>query len=83
MRGPHLQSQVTHQLRGHVTNQKRYISTFARPMDPKLSMVMTIVRRPHPQIDVKLQYHGHLTNKQGYISTITKPMDPELSRIVT
>ena len=35
MRGPHLQSYVTQ--RSHVTNQKRYISTFTRTMDPKIS----------------------------------------------
>ena len=32
---------MTHQQRGHVTNQRRYIPTFSKPMDPKLSMVMT------------------------------------------
>ena len=41
MRETHPQSHVTHQPRGHVTNQRRYISTFARPMDPKLSRVVT------------------------------------------
>ena len=41
MRGPHLQSHVTHKPRGHVTNQKRYISTFTRPMDPKLNQLVT------------------------------------------
>ena len=42
MRGPHLQSHMTHQPRGHVTNQKRYIYTFTRPMDPKLSRVASL-----------------------------------------
>ena len=37
MRGPQLQSHVTHQPRGHVTNQKRNLSTFTRTMNPKLS----------------------------------------------
>ena len=41
MRGPHLQSHVTHQARGHVRNQKRYISAFTRPMDPTLSQLVT------------------------------------------
>ena len=41
MRGAHLQSHVTLRYRGHVTNKKRYISTFTRAMDPKLSMVVT------------------------------------------
>ena len=38
--GSHLQSHVTHRPRGHVTNQKRYISTFTRPTDPKLCRVV-------------------------------------------
>ena len=32
---------MTHRLRGHVKNQRRYIFTFIRPMDPKLSRVVT------------------------------------------
>ena len=34
--GSHLQSHVIHRPRGHVTNEKRYISTFTMPTDPKL-----------------------------------------------
>ena len=41
MRGPHLQSHVTHRLSSHLTNEKRYVFTFTRPMDPKLSRVVT------------------------------------------
>ena len=41
MRGPHLRCHVTHQPRGHVKNQNRYISTFTGPMDPKLSQLVT------------------------------------------
>ena len=40
-RWSHLKGHVTHQPNGHVTNQKRYISTFPRPMDPKLSRLLT------------------------------------------
>ena len=40
-RWPHLKGHVTHQPNGHVTNQKRYISTFSRPMDSKLSRLVT------------------------------------------
>ena len=40
MRGPHPQSHVTLCYRGHVTNKKRYNSTFTKPMDPKLSRVV-------------------------------------------
>ena len=39
MRGPHPQSHVTLQYCGHATNKKRYISTFTRPLDHKLSNV--------------------------------------------
>ena len=40
MKEPHPQSHVTHHPSGHMTNQRRYITTFARPMDPKLSRVL-------------------------------------------
>ena len=36
LRGPQPQSHVILQYRGHVKNQKRFIFTFTRPMDPKL-----------------------------------------------
>ena len=35
MREPHPQSHVSHQLCGHVTSRKLYISTFTRPTTPK------------------------------------------------
>ena len=41
MRGPHPPSHVTLRYRGHVTNKKRYISTFTRSMDPKLAKVVS------------------------------------------
>ena len=41
MRGPCPQSHVTLQYRGHVTNRKRYISSFTRPMDRKLNRAVT------------------------------------------
>ena len=41
IRGPHPQSHVTLQYHGHVTNKRRYISTFTRPIDPKLSRMVT------------------------------------------
>ena len=40
MMGSRLRSHVTHQARGYLANQKRYISTFTRPTDPKLSRVV-------------------------------------------
>ena len=41
MKGPHPQSHVTHWSRCQVTNQRRYIFIFTRPMDPKPSWVVT------------------------------------------
>ena len=41
MREPHRQSHVALRYRGQVTNKKRYISTFTRSMDPKLTRVVT------------------------------------------
>ena len=41
MRLPHPQSHMTFQYCGHMTNIKRYISTFTRPKDPKFSRVVT------------------------------------------
>ena len=41
MTRPHTQSQVILRYRDHVTNQKHYIFTFTRPIDPKRSRVMT------------------------------------------
>ena len=39
MRETHPKSHVTHWSRSHVTSQRRYISNFTKPMDPKLSRV--------------------------------------------
>ena len=41
MRGSHPQGHVTLRHCGYVTNQKRYISTFTRPIEPKLSRMVT------------------------------------------
>ena len=41
MRGPLLQSHVTRQYHGHVTNEKCYISNFTMPMDAKRSRLVT------------------------------------------
>ena len=42
MTGLHPGSHVTHQPLGHVINQKRDISIFTRPMDPKRSRLVTL-----------------------------------------
>ena len=41
MWGPHPKSHETLRYFGHVANKKRYISTFTRPMDPKLSKMLS------------------------------------------
>ena len=41
MRGLHPQYHVTLRHRGHLTNKKRYISTFIQCMNPKFSRVVT------------------------------------------
>ena len=41
MGGPHRQSHMILRYRGHMTNKKRYISVFTRPMHPKRSRVVT------------------------------------------
>ena len=83
MWGPHPKSHETLRYFGHVTNKKRYISTFTRPMDPKLSKVLTQMRGPHLQSHVTHRPCGHARNQNRYIFTFTRPMDPKLSRLVT
>ena len=73
---------MTHQIRGHVTCKKRYISTLTRPMDPKLSRLVTQDEETYPQSQVTLRYRSHVTRKR-YISTFTRPIDPKLSSVVT
>ena len=48
MKRPHPQSQVTLRCRGHMTNEKRNIPIFTRPMYPKLSRVVTLNERTPP-----------------------------------
>ena len=83
MTGPNLQSHVTFRYRGHVTNEKCYISTFARPMDPKLSKVVT-----KDEGTSLVKSHDTSTtwsrdkSKTLYFH-LHKVMDPKLSRVVT
>ena len=58
MRGPHPQNHVTLQYRGHVTNNKRCISTFTRPMDPKLSQFETREPLPTKSRDTSITWLG-------------------------
>ena len=39
--GPHAQSHVAHRYRSRVANQKRYIVSFTRSMDPQFSQLVT------------------------------------------
>ena len=48
MRGPNLQSHVSLRYCGHVIDKKRYISTFTRPLYPKLSSVVTLDKGTPP-----------------------------------
>ena len=48
MSGPHPQSHLTLRYSGHVTNKKRYNSTFTRPMYPKRCSVLTQGERTAP-----------------------------------
>ena len=54
--------------------KKRYISTFARLMDPKLSRVVTQDEGTHPQ---NQQLRSHVTKQKLFISTFTRPMAPK------
>ena len=86
MRGTHLQRHVTHQSRGHVTNQKRCISTFTRSTDPKLSRVVSQNEGTPPTMScdtLTSSKFGHLTNKKRYISTFIQCMNHKFSRMVT
>ena len=83
MKGPHPQSHLTYQPHDHVTNQKRYISTFTRPMEPHLTGWWLKVRGLLAQSYMTLQSCDHMTNKKRYVSIFTKPMDPKLSGVVT
>ena len=82
MRGPHPQSHVTLRYHGHVTNKKRYISTFTRSVGSKLSRVATSMMGFHLQSYVTYQPRGHVTNQKRCISNFTRPADPKLCRVV-
>ena len=64
MRRPHPQSHVTLQYRGHVTNRKCYICTFTRPMNLKLTRVVTLDEGLHLQSHVTQRTCGHVTKQK-------------------
>ena len=69
MMGPHLQSHVTHRPLGHVTNQKRYISTFTSPTDPKLCRIVAQ--------DEEISC-GHVTNQKTLYLYFCKAYGPQI-----
>ena len=75
IRGPHPQTHMTLQYRGHVTNKKSYTSTFTRPMNRKLSRLVIYL-----QIHATHRPRGHMTNQTRYISTLTSICTPDLAR---
>ena len=59
MREPHPQSHVRLRYRGHLPNKKRYISTFTRLMDPKVSQFVTLGKgTPTKKSHVTHRSHG-------------------------
>ena len=72
MRGLQPQGHVTLHYCAYVTSQKRYISTFARSMDPKPSTMVSTIREPHLQSHVTHHSLDHLTNQKSFVSTLTK-----------
>ena len=83
MRGPHPQSHVTLQYHGHVTNKKRYISTFTRPIDPKISRLVTSDEGTLPTKSRDPLTTWSRDKSKTYISTFARPMDPIFSQLVT
>ena len=83
MRGPHPQSHLTLRYRGHMTNKKRYNSTFTRPLDPKRCNVVTQDERAARTRSRDTATTWSRDNKMRYIFTSTRSMDPKLSKVVT
>ena len=78
MMGSHLQSHVTHRSRGHVTNQKRYISTFTRPTDPKLCRVVAQDEEISSTKSHDTQPRGHVTNQKTLYLYFRKAYGPQI-----
>ena len=83
MRPRHPRSHVIPWYCAHVTNKRRYISTFTRPMNPKLGRVVTYAEGTQPARSRDTAPRGHVRNQSCYIPTFTKHMFPKLSRVVT
>ena len=74
-------SHVTHQTYGHITHEKRYISTFTRPMAPKLGRVLNENEGPHTKVHVTLWSCSHVKIQEHHISSTSRPMAPKLSSL--
>ena len=82
MRGSHPQSHVTHWSRCHTTDQRHYSCTFTRPMDPKISRVVTQDKGNPPTSHVTHQKDGHVINQRRYISSFTRHMVAKPNKVV-
>ena len=84
MIGLHPQNHVRLRYCGHMTNKKRYISPFTRPMDPKLSQFVTQDTGTHTN---KVMWHiDHMVRWQ--IKTVLsphshRPWPAKLGRVLT
>ena len=77
MREPLPQIHLTHQPLGHMTTQRRYISTFIRYMDPKLSRILVtlvitkkVCAEGNWLIQVPDYYYPSLSKKMYNISNV-------------
>ena len=64
---------VTHWSHDHMTNQKRFISLFTRPLAPKLGRLLTQMRGSHPKSHVIFKSCGQVSNQIRDISSTTWP----------
>ena len=69
----------------HVTNKKRYISIFTKPLTATLDKVEVYSKRP-PSIesfDALITWSSyHVTNEKRYISTSARPWLPNLTELL-
>ena len=83
MSGPHPKSHVTFQYHGHVTNKKCYISTFTRPIDPKLSRLVTQDEGTSPTKSRDTSITWSCDKSKTLYLYIHKAYEPKLSRVVS
>ena len=76
--GSHLQSHVTHRPRVHVTNEKRYVSTFTMPTDPKLCRIEAQDEEISPTKSHTHLPRGHVTNQKSLYLYFRKAYGPQI-----